>query len=116
MVGNAFYIDIKGWAMELISTHSVHLIFTVAWLILLLSSLRGVDRRDEIGHVTYAVIMMAIALVLFIGSHGHSLRSINPFTVMMLCALSLILAGVRWGLQRQQIAIEFDAQKDKSIS
>lgn len=113
MGGAGFYLDIKGWLLDSIAINPVPLIFVFFWIVLLLTSLRGVDRRDEIAHVTYAGVFLALAIVMLVGSISSASKP-NSASSIVFCAMALLIPGFRWGAQRSKSAVEFMEQKTKT--
>lgn len=114
MSGGLFYSDVKGWLLSFMAFHPTPILFAVFWIILMLLSLKGVDRRDELAHLTYAVTLMAIGICMYFSASLVASRKVTPQEVVILCAVSAVISGLRWGMRRQSSALEFMEQKSDS--
>lgn len=75
--------------------------FWTMWSIILLSSLRGVDRRDEIAQITYMSIVAAFGVIfLMIFPLGHS-RTFTPAGQLVLFGVLILFPSIRWLVRRQ---------------
>jgi glycerol uptake facilitator-like aquaporin len=114
MGGVSFYSEIKEWVAELMAIHPAIFIFSLIWVVALFSSLRGVDRRDEVAHLTYATAFMGMAVFMFVLANGPLSGRTNPAATVMFCTLTPLIAALRWGLQRRVSALEFVELKNKA--
>jgi hypothetical protein len=89
-------LDLKRLFMDIRPQDLGPMIFWMIWSVALFSSLKGVDRRDEIAQVTYMGCLLALGAVVILslplGSNSTygSVGKVVVFMVLLLCS------SVRW--------------------
>lgn len=75
--------------------------FWTMWSIILLGSLRGVDRRDEIAQITYMSIVATFGVFfLMIFPIGHK-RVSSPTGQLILFCILILAPSIRWMMRRR---------------
>lgn len=88
--------------------------FWSMWLWIVFSSLRGVDRRDELAQITYMAIVAAFGvLFLLVFPIGRS-RTYTPHGQIILFSILLLVPSIRWMMRRK--ITELDRRLATAIS
>ena len=75
--------------------------FWTMWSIILISSLRGVDRRDEIAQITYMAFVSAFGvLFLMVFPLGHP-KTYTPAGELMVFCMLILIPSIRWMMRRR---------------
>jgi hypothetical protein len=109
MTASVLMTDIKDLILDSTRLSPVPLICVVIWIILVSTSLKGVDRRDELAHLTYVTVLVASGALLYILAQGIRSREISPTAMLTVSAAAAVIAGLRWDLQRRSSAMQFTA-------
>jgi hypothetical protein len=111
---SVFIADLKEIFATLRFDELSPIFFVGLWLMVLFASLRGVDRRDEMAHVTYVAVLLAMGIFLFYGlpfgtrnSHGH-LPKLSMFIFL------IIVPSLRWMYQRKRTDLDDAISKSEN--
>ena len=100
MTASIFFGDIRAWWAEVLTYHPTPVVFGVFWLIMVMLSLKGVDRRDDLAHLTYAITLMAIGVSLYITGSAIAHSKPTAASILVVSSLTAAIAGLRWGFLR----------------
>jgi hypothetical protein len=109
-----FLLDLRQMLTDFRAQDFGSLMFWALWLVALFSSLRGVDRRDEIAQVTYMGAIMALGVMLIlilpfgVKSHYGPMGKFVVFSILLLCP------SVRWLMRKRRS--ELDASFHEAIA
>lgn len=106
--------DIRGMFSDLRIPDLAPLFFALLWMISLVISLRGVDRRDEIAHVTYVCVMLAIGVVMFFGLPFGSKAAYSESTRLILFLALVIFPSLRWIFEKKRTIADGPVSKQQS--
>lgn len=113
MSTSPFYGSLREWWDGVIPFPPWSLIFCAFWLLILLISLKGVDRRDDLAHLTYSITLMAIGVCMYAATGLVAMSQISVWNFIIVGAMTAIIAGLRWGVRRESSALEFTSQKSQ---
>jgi hypothetical protein len=99
-------LDLKGIFTEVRPQDFGGLVFWVLWIIAVLASLRGVDRRDEIAQVTYMGAVMALGVVLILILPFGSKNSYGPIGKVVVFSILLLVPSIRWIFVRKRTYLD----------
>lgn len=106
--------DLKGWMTETLPFHPAAAVLAFFSMILIFLSLKGVDRRDDVAHLTYIVSLMSAGVVMYALACFAAGRALKGQEFVIVCAIGFLMSGLRWGLQRASSAAQFMQQKIES--
>ena len=106
-----FLIDVRQMLVDFRLQDFGPLLFWGLWSIALFSSLRGVDRRDEIAQVTYmgAVMSLGVVLILILSRWGTK-QEYGPVGKIVVFAVLLLAPSVRWLFQKKRTELDVTFQ------
>ena len=94
-------MDLRGIVSDFRPHHVGPFFFWAMWLATLFSSLRGVDRRDELAQLTYMAVLAALGvLFLFVFPLGRS-KQYGPHEQIVLFSILLLIPSLRWIMVRK---------------
>ena len=106
MYFDLFLRDIRGLFSDLRPHDFGPLFFAIMWSFILFSSLRGVDRRDEVAQLTYMGVVASFGVLFFmVFPIGRSVHW-APATQIMLFAILLLIPSIRWMVRKKRTALD----------
>ena len=101
-----FLKDLRGMFTDLRPHDFGPLFFMIMWAVILFSSLKNVDRRDEIAQLTYMGVLAAFGVLFFmVFPIGRSTKW-EPTRQIMLFAALLLIPSVRWMVRKKKSDID----------
>ena len=94
-------MDIRGLFSDLRPHDFGPPFFWTMWALIVISSLRGVDRRDEIAQVTYMAFVSAFGVVFILVFPIGRPQAYTPLTQIVLFSVLLIVPSLRWMMRRR---------------
>ena len=86
------------------------------WFTVLLASLKGVDRRDELAQVTYMAVLAAFGVVFVLVFPIGVKSEYGPQSQLILFLMMLMVASVRWIVQRRVSDLDRRIQAEIAVN
>jgi hypothetical protein len=111
---SVFIADLKEIFATLRFDELSPIFFVGLWLMALFASLRGIDRRDEMAHVTYVAVLLAIGIFLFYGLPFGARNSHGRLPKLSMFIFLIILPSLRWMYQRKRTDLDDAISKSEN--
>ncbi len=99
-------LDLKAMFADIRPHDFGPMVFWGIWSIALFSSLRGVDRRDEIAQVTYMGVLMTLGAFLFLVLPLGQTERKSAVEKIVILALVLLIPSLRWMFERKKSELD----------
>ena len=111
-------IDIKGILSDFRPKDLGPFFFWGMWFAVLLSSLRGVDRRDEIAQVTYMAVVSGIGVIFLLVFPLGQHQNYTPHGQITLFLFLVMLPSLRWLMRRKitELDLRLKSAKEDSVT
>ena len=92
------------------------MVFWGLWIFAVLASLRGVDRRDEIAHVTYMAVLMALGVVLILELPFKMKADYGPIGKLLIISILLLVPSLRWLFVKKRTHLDQAMVKARALN
>jgi hypothetical protein len=113
MSTSLFSGSLREWWDGVIPFAPWSLLLCAFWVVILLTSLKGVDRRDDLAHLTYSITLMAIGVCMYAATDLATMSQISVWNFIFVGGTTTIIAWLRWGVHGQASTLKFTSQKSQ---